>query len=261
MDIRKRLGRKPDPFNHKDFSYSGPMMVAKLPKYSSLAACLTHVEDQMNAGSCTGQAGTLMMEMIRRHHKLPEIDAAALALYFFERMIMGTEDEDSGADMRTICVALHDYGVPVESIWTYGPFTSSGVPTKLFKKPPSTVFAAAQNYKLNRYERLTTLLQIKACIASSRVPVMIGFPVYESFELIGKDGIMPDPNPSREYLLGGHAVVIYAYDDRTGYVTIRNSWGAGWGLKGDFKMSYKTLSAQLASGDTDAWRGTSGFGI
>ena len=41
---------------------------------------------------------------------------------------------------------------------------------------------------------------------------MFGFTVFESFEQIGKNGMMPMPTP-KEKRLGGHAVMAVGYDD------------------------------------------------
>ena len=38
---------------------------------------------------------------------------------------------------------------------------------------------------------------------------------------------------SAERTLGGHAVLAVGYDDREKRFWVRNSWGPGWGIRGD----------------------------
>jgi C1A family cysteine protease len=56
---------------------------------------------------------------------------------------------------------------------------------------------------------------------------------------------------SGEKTVGGHCVVAVGYDNTQRTFTIRNSWGAAWGMKGYCTMPYEYLmSANLAS---DFW--------
>jgi len=44
-----------------------------------------------------------------------------------------------------------------------------------------------------------------------------------------------------EQSIGGHAVVAVGYDDKAKRFTVRNSWGADWGINGYFTMPYDYL--------------------
>ena len=57
---------------------------------------------------------------------------------------------------------------------------------------------------------------------------------------------MPTKN---EKVLGGHAVMLCGYDDKTEMFIVRNSWGSEWGDKGYFYMPYDFIK-QYAS---DFW--------
>lgn len=248
--MKSLLKRKKDSRDDRDYSLSIVSAVA-LPQSSSVFKFLTHVEDQTVIGSCTAQTGTTTVEAIRKHHKLSEIDVSALFLYWCERLILGLTDEDSGAEMRTICDALLKYGFCLDAMWPYKE-------SKLFVKPPKACFDYAINYRIKRYERLETLDDIKKCIAIARVPVMLGFPVYTSFFDIGSNGIMPMPKKG-EYIEGGHAVTVYGYDLKTQMLLIRNSWGGGWGYQGNFFMPIAFYQKYIA--EIDTWRITTGMGI
>lgn len=48
--------------------------------------------------------------------------------------------------------------------------------------------------------------------------------------------------PAWDYEAGGHAIVIYGWDDSKGF-RLRNSWGTGWGINGDAFLPYSYLAA------------------
>ena len=67
---------------------------------------------------------------------------------------------------------------------------------------------------------------------------------------MAKSGHAPLPK-SNESVVGGHAVAAVGYDDAKQWFLVRNSWGAGWGLKGYFTLPYAYVTAaDLAS---DFW--------
>jgi len=60
----------------------------------------------------------------------------------------------------------------------------------------------------------------------------------------GANGVLPAPST----VAGGHATVMYGWDDALGGFRFRNSWGAGWGASGDFILPYKYLTAAANGG-------------
>ena len=82
---------------------------------------------------------------------------------------------------------------------------------------------------------------MKGCLAQG-YPFVLGFSVYESFESpqVVRTGIAQMP-AAGEQLLGGHAVLAVGYDDSAQRFVVRNSWGAGWGMKGYFTLPYAYL--------------------
>jgi hypothetical protein len=69
-------------------------------------------------------------------------------------------------------------------------------------------------------------------------PVLTGMDIDNSFDKASSTGIVPMPNLSTFYPIGGHAVVIVGYGPyvpstpQTMYFKAINSWGASWGAKG-----------------------------
>jgi C1A family cysteine protease len=84
------------------------------------------------------------------------------------------------------------------------------------------------------------LIQLQSCLAEG-YPFVFGFTVFESFQAITKNGMMPMPKP-KEQRLGGHAVMAVGYDDAKKMFIVRNSWTKNWGDQGYFYMPYSYIS-------------------
>ncbi len=73
-------------------------------------------------------------------------------------------------------------------------------------------------------------------------PAVIGISWHEAMYRPDPDGtIHPDGN-----IVGGHALIVRAYSLRLRRFTLRNSWGAGYGLRGDCYLSHADMAALLA---------------
>jgi len=166
-----------------------------------------------------------------------------LFIYYNERVIEGTAGTDSGAQIRDGIKSVSTQGDCPESLWPYDI-------AKFAAKPPTTCYQQANKYKAVQYQRLLQdPNQLKGCLASG-FPFVFGFTVYESFESqqVAKTGHAPMPSP-KEKVLGGHAVMAVGYDDSQHWFIVRNSWGAGWGMKGYFTIPYEYLLDQNLSSD------------
>jgi C1A family cysteine protease len=194
------------------------------------------VADQGQLGSCTAfSMAKGLREYLQNKNGEKATPMSALWLYYNERAHMGAQyiKQDSGANMSDGNYVLSNQGCATEASWGYNI-------AKFTVKPPAAADASAAAWKIKSAANLATVDDVKAAVAAGQ-PVVFGFTVYESFEAIGADGVMPDPKPG-ESVLGGHAVMVVGYDDQKQQLTVRNSWGGGWGDKGYFYMSYKFAS-------------------
>ena len=162
----------------------------------------------------------------------PASSARALQLYYDERVIEGDVSQDDGAQIRDGVKVLNQTGVGPEADWPY-------VEAKFAHKPPAKELKEAAQHKVTTYERLTTRAGFRQCLAAG-FPFVIGFTAYESFEsdAVAKSGVVPMPGKP-EQVVGGHAVCVIGYDVNApggDSYFVRNSWGADWGLGGDFWM-------------------------
>jgi len=239
-----RFGWIPDHPDHRDFPYQliRPKRL-KLPVSVDLRKGCTPVEDQGNLGSCTANALVGCLEYLDNTDSDNEyVDWSRLFLYYNERAMQGWENEDSGAFLRDGIKSLASQGICSEKDWPY-------VTAKFDKKPCGGQYKSALDHTISSYYRITSLDDMLICLADG-FPFVFGFTVYSSFMDIGPDGLMPMPGKN-EQTQGGHAVCAVGYDLKTKRITVRNSWGQGWGDRGSFYMLFDYISnSGLAS---DFW--------
>ncbi len=243
----KKYGWTPDLPDHRDHVYAAARPAANLPDKVSLRAKMPPVFDQGELGSCTANALCGAMGFIH-----PGFIGSRLQLYFSERKVEHSVDQDSGAQLRDGVKVLNQLGVAPETLWPYDI-------TKFTDTPPANVFKAAAEHKVNTYKRLAGRNDYRSCLAAG-FPFVIGITVYESFESesVAKDGIVPMPSRD-DQMVGGHAVCVIGYDSHLklgangvgDYYEVRNSWGSKWGDEGNFWLPAAYVeSADLAA---DAW--------
>lgn len=246
----KRYGWIPDLPDARDHLYAAPApILLKLPPKIDLRTKCPPVYNQGELGSCTGNAIAAAIQFDRMKQKTDhaELVPSRLFIYYNERVIEHTVKEDSGAQIRDGIKTTVKLGTCFETgpgAWTYDI-------AKFDQHPDKTCFQVAADHQVLRYSRLVpNATQLKGCLASG-YPFVFGFAVYESFEsdAVAKSGVVPMPNLASEKALGGHAVMAVGYDDAEQRFLVRNSWGAGWGMKGYFTMPYAYLTDTNLSDD------------
>jgi C1A family cysteine protease len=229
---------KPD---NRDYKYS--LTTPSTPNTIDLRPYCSPIENQGNLGSCTGQAIAGAIELLNKRNGKHK-DISRLFIYYYERLLLGTVNYDSGAYIRDGIKATNHYGASLESHWPYN--------IKKFRQEPiKEAKEDALNRKVTRYERIE---DFNGCIdaLSNGYPVIIGFHVYTSFmsNTVARTGNMPYPNTRRERLLGGHAVLLVGYNKTKKVFIARNSWGTSWGAKGYFYMPFDVIKPNMSS---DYW--------
>lgn len=233
---KRHYGWIPDVPDHRDLLYAALIGVAKLPDKIDLRSLCPPVYDQGLLGSCTANAISGAIQFERSKQKLtPDFVPSRLFIYYNERAMENTVASDAGAQIRDGIKSIASQGDCPEAEWPYDI-------TKFTDKPTARCYKDAVKYKALQYQRVPQLLnQMKGCIASG-YPFVFGFSVYTGLEseAVAQSGELNMPT-SKERLLGGHAVVAVGYDDSSQRFIVRNSWGAGWGIKGHFTMPYAYL--------------------
>lgn len=238
-----RYGWIPDLPDHRDFVFSAPRAIlVKLPPRIDLTGKCPEVYAQGEIGSCTANAIGAAIEFDQIKQRLRNVFIPSrLFIYYNERAMENTVNDDSGAMIRDGVKSVAKQGVCPETMWPYDPSPFPPNP-HLAKKPSARCYKEALRHTAVEYRRLPrTLTQMKGCLASG-YPFVLGFTVYESFESdqVTRTGKMPMPS-QREHVLGGHAVLAVGYDDKQSRFRVRNSWGTDWGMKGYFTMPYAYL--------------------
>ena len=244
MTMNKKYGWKPDLPDHRDIIYSINRSIQVLPEKVDLRLNCPPVYDQGELGSCTGNAiaAALEYEQIKKKVNKPFIPSR-LFIYYNERLLEGTVNQDSGAQIRDGMKTVNLQGACTEKTW---PYTVS----KFKTKPVAKAYTEGLKYQIKVYSKVNQdLNSLKGCLASGD-PFVFGFTVYESFEsdAVAKTGIVPMP-ATTESTLGGHAVLCVGYDNKTQRFTVRNSWGSDWGIKGYFTIPYQYLTNINLSSD------------
>lgn len=207
----------------------------------NLSGLFGPVENQGNLNSCVGHAVTSLFEVVAKIS-----DRSRLAVYYNARVIEGRPNVDSGCQIRSAMRGLSLNGAATESTWPY-------VASKVLVKPDATAVNSGLPTRalVMSYARVTTLDSLKSALLAGR-PVAFGFSVPESFmTLTAQQGHLPYPLPGEKFI-GGHAVVAVGFDDSTGTVLCRNSFGATWGKEGYFTMPYSWF-ANMSGLVSDAW--------
>jgi C1A family cysteine protease len=230
----------------RDHIFAAPleMFPGGVPPAVDLRPVCPPVYDQGQLGSCTANAIAAALEFDRTKQALPTYIPSRLFIYYNERVMEGTASSDSGAQIRDGIKSVANIGAPPETEWPYDI-------AQFAQQPPAPVYADAGLDRALHYMRVVQVIaQMQGCIAAG-YPFVFGFTVYESFEspIVAKTGVMPMPAPG-EKKLGGHAVMAVGYDNAKRMITVRNSWGPGWGLQGYFLMPYEFILSPNAS---DFW--------
>ncbi len=221
-----RYGWRPDLPDARDHRFSCAARQAQpLPSHVDLRPGGPPVYDQGELGSCTGNAIAAAIDHGRRKLGLPFLSPSRLAIYWEERAIEGTVDQDAGAEIRDGIKAVARVGAGPEALWPY----DIG---RYREQPGGDYYTAALANCVRAYSRLdsTSLVELKTCLAQGD-PFIFGFTIYESFESqdVARTGLVAMPR-SDEGVIGGHAVLAVGYDDAHRAFFVRNSWGADWGV-------------------------------
>lgn len=230
---------KPD---KRDYIYQ--LRSSTVPSKVDLRPFCTLIEDQGSLGSCTGQAIAGAIEYLNKKNGKTN-DVSRLFIYYWERVMLGTVNYDSGAYIRDGIKSVFRYGAPLENLWPY-------IISRFRNRPSIAAMNDGARRRVMLYERATDFNAVKDAL-SNGFPVTVGFYVYSSFmsRIVTTTGMMPYPNTARERFLGGHAVLLVGYDDETQKFIARNSWGTRWGDNGYFYMPYQVI--QNTSMSEDFW--------
>lgn len=179
-------------------------------------------------------------------------------MYYNERVLEHSVSQDAGAMIRDGVKTLAKEGSCTERLLPYDV-------RKFAVKPSAACYADARKRVITNYARLSTMSDMKTCLASG-FPFVFGFSVYASFMTaqVARTGVAPMPGRN-DSLQGGHAVLCVGYDDVKKTWLVRNSWGTSWGQKGYFTLPTQYLVTSSGVINTnladDFWSIRAGTGL
>ena len=224
------------------------------------------VRNQEQIGSCTGFCGTAANEITQYYANNNAWGPilSPLYLYYAERVKIEKYKitADPGAQMVDIPEALQQYGECIETDYAYpvNANETAGPTSTAFKTAPSAaavsnallykIGPSASNYGMVAQGDTAT---VKALLRQN-IPVCMGFNVYDNrsytiFEGLNTSSYTYSPLTSTGTLksglslLGGHANIIYGYDDTKGVFLMENSWGTSWGNAGYWYLPYSVFKS------------------
>lgn len=245
-----RYGWVPDLPDHRDRIYNleAPILAAhQLPHSVDLSPKMPPIYDQGQLGSCTGNGIARCLEYEAGRQAEPQVTPSRLFIYYAERVIEGTVDQDAGAQIRDGIKVVASEGAPPESVWPYDV-------SQFAVKPSADAYAAAATHEAIQYRLIVANgpgAPMRTAIAAG-LPIVFGFSVPASFEGTWDPASTPLPLPGpNDQIIGGHCVVITGYDFSCTRFAVPafqcdNSWGSGWGSGGRFWMAWDWF---------DPWRG------
>ena len=248
-EVERKYGWKKQVDDVRDYGFGRMVRLLKVPLLTLPSMVLNRVycsavQDQGQLGSCTANAwaGLLQYNENKNGQGGKQFKwVSRLFIYYNERVLEGTVNEDSGAELRDGAKVIHLQGACWEYQWPYNESKFTVTPTKY-------CYAQALPHVINNYYSLNTITDMKTCLAAGQCFVL-GFNVYDYFESqeMADTGILKMPTSQEQTSgpIGGHAVMCIGYDDTKQVFTIKNSWGLGWGLKGNldgyFVMPYNYM--------------------
>lgn len=239
--MKRKYGWIKQPYDARDreFYESKFFKVMELPPVVDLRANDGPILDQGQLGACTGYGITGVLNYVLRSISFL---GSAIFVYYNERKIEGTIQEDSGANIRDGISSVVKQGICSQEL-------CPNDDSKFTVEPSPQAYAGALKNVVTEYLALNSLADMKNSLAQG-FQFPFGIPVYASFESaeVAANGEVPMPKDGEEYM-GGHCVRGVGYDDPNKRMICANSWGPDWGDKGYFYLPYEYIEKYAS----DAW--------
>ncbi len=235
-DKKKQYNVKIQHLEHDASKYLKFNLDDGLPDTIDLSKNMDYIYNQYDLGSCTANS----LAWAFRYKQGSKINPSRIFIYYNERFLDFKEGDndvsiDDGSTLQQGITVLKKYGVCDEKYCPY-------IIDDFAKKPSHEAYVNAELNQIIDYGIVPQdLYSMKKCLAEGN-PFVFGIYVFDSFDYVGNNGIVPDPNTQTESILGGHALIAVGYDDNTQMFKFANSYGRSWGDNGYGYISYNYLT-------------------
>ena len=241
--FKKRFGYLPSPRDDRDDAYRVGVPSYVLPPSFFLDYAF-FVRDQSLTSSCVSQSLVAVMECAASRDSVNYNNDLPLSPHFSywvsrQKEYSNFYPDDSGLIVRDALKAALDVGVAPEASCPFRPY-------KINATPDNIAFSFARISRLKSYNRCFTTEEVKASLVDG-VAVLLALEVTDNFVACRSHRL----NGVVKRSVGGHAMVVVAYDDSysnldgsTGAFRILNSWGKSWGDGGYCWLPYSYVSSQ-----------------
>jgi len=225
---------------------------ASLPPSADLSCYVPYVPDQLQIGSCASEASCSAIriwEMKQQSisHIRPAVlfyDVSPMFNYFNARLVEGEAPTDDGGSTTYDAIrCTKQYGVASLQTCPY-------LVDQMSVQPNAKAYAEAGLHRTSGYFAVAqNAVSLKSYLAQG-YPLVGGFCIYSSFmsDSVAKTGIVPLPDVTQEDYVGGHALLLVAYDDSKSQFKALNSWSSLFGMGGYVLLPYDyVLNTNLAS--------------
>lgn len=200
------------------------------------------VEQQGSGNACVAHAVTSAIEAT-----LGVSDLSRLFVYWNARALANQTGSDAGCQPRNAVKGVTTFGAPQEPFWPYDY-------TKVLVKPDATAYSVATPLcsQIKAYQAVTSLAAMKTAMLAGQ-PVVFGLLVPDTFPNARYTGVVPMWTSTTKWI-GRHAMVTAGFNDDTGNVLVRNSFGPTWGKEGYCEMPFAWFSTiSSTSKISDCW--------
>ena len=167
MPQNKHYGWVPDLPDHRDQLYSAPLVkLATFPSKEDLRPKCPPVYDQGQLGSCTANAIAAAVQFDLMKENKPVFQPSRLFIYYNERVIEGTVNSDSGAQIRDGIKSIVHQGDAPEKDWPYDI-------AKFMDKPPAKAYTDAKKHEAVSYQRVVTDARADEGLSRVRISVRV----------------------------------------------------------------------------------------
>ena len=236
IDIKRSLGLIKSPYDKRDYLIKNFLKFTPLPAKIDYTVQMTPVRNQGAEGTCVGFATAVGVKewMEQKEYKL-YIPLSPRYVYEYARKIDGSSPDSEGTTLVAATKTLVSKGICEEKFWPYVAQNPG--------KPDSKADLNASRYKIQPgWARITNEKELRHYL-NEYGPTLIGVVVYNNWYR-EKNGHIPNPTLWERYIngaLGGHAICLVGYDDKTQEYKFKNSWGSDWGDNGYGYLTYKHI--------------------